>query len=91
LRGDPDPRHSPPGHHHLRRDPPSGPGLFEPGQRVLFGILSGTALAAEGATSEEEYRLLPAGEVLCTVPATPGDLIAPLGTEGWIDPDMAWG
>lgn len=55
----------------IHRVGPAAEGLFEPGQRVLFGILSGTALAAEGATSEEEYRCLPAGEVLCTIPARP--------------------
>lgn len=42
------------------------------GDRVVFGILAGRALAAEGVSSQEEYRLLPASDVQCRIkPSTP--------------------
>jgi NADPH:quinone reductase-like Zn-dependent oxidoreductase len=40
---------------------------FAEGDRVIFGILAGRALAREGVSSEEEYRLLPASDVQCKI------------------------
>ncbi len=40
---------------------------FAKDERVIFGILAGRALAREGVSSEEEYRLLPASDVQCKI------------------------
>lgn len=40
---------------------------FAEGDRVIFGILAGRALAREGVSSEEEYRLLPASDAQCKI------------------------
>jgi NADPH:quinone reductase-like Zn-dependent oxidoreductase len=45
---------------------------FTEGDRVIFGILAGRALAMEGVSSEEEYRLLPASDVQCWIRNRPG-------------------
>jgi NADPH:quinone reductase-like Zn-dependent oxidoreductase len=46
---------------------PRAEGVFKPGERVIFGILAGLSLASEGVSSEEEYRLVAAGDIQCWI------------------------
>jgi hypothetical protein len=46
---------------------PRAEGVFAPGDHVIFGILAGLSLASEGVSSEEEYRLVAAGDVQCWI------------------------
>jgi co-chaperonin GroES (HSP10) len=51
---------------------------FSEGDRVVFGILAGLSCAQMGVSSEEEYRLLPASDVQCTI-ASARDLMLAYG------------
>jgi NADPH:quinone reductase-like Zn-dependent oxidoreductase len=46
---------------------PRAEGVFAPGDRVVFGILAGLSLASEGVSSEEEFRLVAAGDIQCRI------------------------